>query len=380
MNTYVRHANQLDNLPAGKLRHLDIELTERCNNNCVHCCINLPLDDEKARQSEMTLEQIQDILKQAADLGCLTVRFTGGEPLIRPDFNIIYEFTRRLGIRVQLFTNARLITPGLAQLFAQIPPLEKIEVTVYGLREESYNANTQQINGFKSYQRGIELLQAYKIPFVVKTVLLPANQNELPEFEIWAKSLPWSDGAPLVSMFYDLRNRRDDPIKNKQIAKLRVSPQKGVDYMMRNESEWQDFKQTYGKPLPAFSGSRLFTCGAGRGKLCIDAYGRVQACMGLRAPELVQPAGTTLSDALEHFKSLQEIRSANPEYLNRCGQCFFRNLCEQCPAKSWSESGKLDTPVEYLCEITHELVKRLGWLREGERAWEVNDWQHRLSK
>ncbi len=380
MNTYVRHANQLDNLPAGKLRHLDIELTERCNNNCVHCCINLPLDDEKARQSEMTLEQIQDILKQAADLGCLTVRFTGGEPLIRPDFNIIYEFTRRLGIRVQLFTNARLITPGLAQLFAQIPPLEKIEVTVYGLREESYNANTQQINGFKSYQRGIELLQAYKIPFVVKTVLLPANQNELPEFEIWAKSLPWSDGAPLVSMFYDLRNRRDDPIKNKQIAKLRVSPQKGVDYMMRNESEWQDFKQTYGKTLPGFSRSRLFTCSARRGQLCIDAYGRVQACMGLRAPELVQPAGTPLSDALEHFKSLQEIRSANPEYINRCGKCFLRNLCEQCPAKSWSESGELDTPVEYLCEITHELARRLGWLRAGERSWKVNDWQLRLSK
>jgi len=28
-----------------QLGHLDIELTERCDNNCVHCSINLPEND-----------------------------------------------------------------------------------------------------------------------------------------------------------------------------------------------------------------------------------------------------------------------------------------------------------------------------------------------
>ena len=68
------------------------------------------------------------------------MRFTGGEPLLREDFAELYQFTRRLGIKVRLFTNARLITSELVDLFARIPLLEKIEITVYGMRSESYDA------------------------------------------------------------------------------------------------------------------------------------------------------------------------------------------------------------------------------------------------
>ena len=44
---------------------------------------------------------------------------TGGEPLLRPDFAEIYLYARRLGLKVVLFTNARPITPELADLLAQ---------------------------------------------------------------------------------------------------------------------------------------------------------------------------------------------------------------------------------------------------------------------
>jgi molybdenum cofactor biosynthesis enzyme MoaA len=43
----------------------------------------------------MTTDQVKTILKEAADLGCLEVRFTGGEPLLRPDFEELYLFARR---------------------------------------------------------------------------------------------------------------------------------------------------------------------------------------------------------------------------------------------------------------------------------------------
>ena len=52
----------------------------------------------------------QGILTQAADLGCLQVRFTGGEPLIRPDFEELYLQPRRLGMKVLIFTSARPLT------------------------------------------------------------------------------------------------------------------------------------------------------------------------------------------------------------------------------------------------------------------------------
>ena len=48
---------------------LDLELTERCNNDCIHCCINLPEDDVQARSRELSTSRIIAILKEAAALG-----------------------------------------------------------------------------------------------------------------------------------------------------------------------------------------------------------------------------------------------------------------------------------------------------------------------
>jgi radical SAM protein with 4Fe4S-binding SPASM domain len=128
-------------------------------------------------------------------------------------------------------------------------------------------------------------------------------------------------------------------------------------------------------------GSQLFTCGAGQ-SLCIDAYGNIQPCMGVRDPELVQKQGSTLSDALVKFKQLKEIKATNPEYLSRCARCFLMGLCEQCPAKSWAEHGTLDTPVEYLCEVAHAQAYYLGLLAENEKAWSINpeEYQERIDR
>ena len=125
------------------LGRLDMELTERCNSNCVHCCINLPKDDADAKRKELSTDEVKNILREAVSLGCLTVRFTGGEPFLREDFEELYIFTRRQGLKVLLFTNATLITEYFADLFSKIPPLEKIEITVYGMKRDSYEAATR---------------------------------------------------------------------------------------------------------------------------------------------------------------------------------------------------------------------------------------------
>ncbi len=121
-------------------------------------------------------------------------------------------------------------------------------------------------------------------------------------------------------------------------------------------------------PLPD---DHLFTCGAGCGGIAVDAYGRAQPCLTLRAPELTMGVlDAPLAAALERFTELREMRAAHSDYLGRCARCFLRGLCEQCPAKSWSEHGTLDTPVDYLCEVAHAQARHLGWLRDGQLGWE----------
>ncbi len=363
-----------------RLNRLDVELTERCNNACLHCCINLPAGDAQAQARELGTPEWQEILREAAELGTLAVRFTGGEPLLRDDFVELYLFARKLGMKVLLFTNARRITPHLASLFERIPPLERIEITVYGMHPQSYDAATCTPGAYAEFWRGVNLLLDHQVPFVVKGALLPPNKSEIVEFETWAAGLPWMDKPPGFSMFFDLRGRRDSPARNRLISRLRLSPQEGIAVLARHEaSYWKGMRQFCSR-LSGPAGAALFTCGAGQA-VSVDAYGKLQPCLLLRDPALAYDLHKgSLLDGLEFFSHrLREIQIVNPVYLERCAACFLQGFCEQCPAKSWSEHGNLDTPVEYLCEAAHALARHLGLLADGEKAWEVRDWKERIN-
>ncbi len=104
--------------------------------------------------------------------------------------------------------------------------------------------------------------------------------------------------------------------------------------------------------------------------------------MGLRAPELAYDLKTgSLEEALrDFFPILRDLRATNSHYMETCARCFLKSLCEQCPAKSWIETGQLDTPIDLLCSSTHAEARWLGLIGQDENAWEVRDWRPRIEK
>jgi radical SAM protein with 4Fe4S-binding SPASM domain len=361
---------------------LDIELTERCNNNCLHCNINLPAKQQKARDRELSADEVKNIVSQAASLGCFTVRFTGGEPLLRSDFEELYFFTRRLGLKVLLFTNATLITPPLADLFSRIPPLERIEVSLYGMKKDSYEGVTRTPGSFEAAWRGIGFLIEKKVPFVVKSALLPSNKGEMEEIISWAKTIPWMKKAPPFAMFFLFRCRRDSEGKNRMINDLRLSVDEGMKVLTMERKEYLRNMREFCSRFLSPPGEKIFTCGAGVGSGCVDPYGFFSPCLMLKDPNTAYDLKKgSLKEALKDFSpKIRERKANNRDYLARCTRCFLMGLCEQCPGRSWAEHGTLDTPVEYFCEMAHAQAKYLGLIRESEKAWEVEDWEKRLKE
>jgi radical SAM protein with 4Fe4S-binding SPASM domain len=357
---------------------LDIELTERCNNACIHCCINKPADDKQILSRELDTNAWKDILRQSAEMGVMTVRFTGGEPLLRDDFPEIYLFARRLGLRVLIFTNARLITPQIAALLTDTPPLEDIEISVYGMKRESYEAVTGISGSYDGFRSGVQRLLDRKIPFVVKGALLPPNKNEAEEFAAWAATNPRMDAPPSYAMFFELRGRRDSAAMNSRIRRLRISPEEGLDILTQQPDRYRKEMSEFFEKFLSPPGDGLFTCGIGPG--CVDAYGVFQFCLSLRHPDLTYDlkSGSLKEAVTSVLPRLKEMRATNPLYLERCARCFLRGFCEQCPARSWAEHGTLDTPVEYFCRVAHAQARFLGLVMEGERAWDVQDSEKRI--
>jgi radical SAM protein with 4Fe4S-binding SPASM domain len=361
------------------LSHLDIELTERCDNGCLHCYINRPAGDARARAREMPAALVRRILDEAASLGCLGVKFTGGEPLLREDFEDLYLHARRLGMRVALFTNAALVTPRLADLLKRIPPLEPVEVSLYGMTRKSYEAVTRRPGSHDRALAGLRLLKERGISLLAKMVSLPPNAGEEALFDAWAVAELGMDRAPSFGVKLNL-HARGDAAKNRRIKRSRRSPDEALDVLARNPGEFvKDLKQFFMSQLEG-RGDRLFSCGAGSGICAVDAYGVVQPCLLLRHPDTVVAFEKTgLRAALtDFFPEMRKRTAERREYLDRCARCLLHGFCEQCPAQSWMEHGVLDAPVEYLCDVAHTGARAIGLLRPGERGWEVDEARARI--
>ncbi len=365
--------------PRPVLAQMDFELTERCDNDCRHCCVNLPLDDAAALAAEVTTLRAEEILAEAAELGLLRVRFTGGEPLVRDDFEELYEYTRRLGITVTLATNARRVTPRLAALFSEIPPRSPAEVTVYGMSASTYDAMTRRRGSFAEFRRGVGLLVEAGVPLKLSGAFRPPYVAEMKELIAWAAELPTVVDTPSQVMFYDLRRRRDSDRRARGIEGVRADPAEVLSAAAEavgHEAVSAGFCRAFCGP----SGDGLFACDIGK-RPAVDPYGVLHACSVLRDPRLAYDLSTgSLRHAVtEVFPALKELRATDPAYLERCARCFLAGYCEQCPARAFAEHGVLDRPVEYQCAVAQAQARRLGLLGDGEHPWEVTDWKERIA-
>jgi len=361
-----------------KLPQLTIELTDRCNNNCQHCYINRPTRDPQAMEKEMKTVFIKNLILQAADLGCLDLRFTGGEPLLREDFSELYRFSRKKGFKVLLSTNGRCITPDLANLFKKLPPGQPIGITIYGMNSETYDKVSGVKGSYKEFRRGVNLLEDNHIDFALSMAVLPDNQLDVPAYEDWIRSLFKGKQKPVYVADFFQRARHDHPEKNNRIRELRSKPEESVDLVSRSDYYFDELGD-FCRQFTGIKSDKLFECGFGQ-SLCIDAYGFAQGCLLLRHPDLLFNLHEgTLVEALDtFFPKFISQRATHPLFLNRCANCCLRGLCAQCPAQSWMEHGTLDTPVDFQCKVAHAHARKLGLLSEEENGWEVSEWQSRL--
>jgi cyclic pyranopterin phosphate synthase len=88
--------------------YLRISLTDRCNLRCFYCMPENGLELIE-KPNIMITEEIVNISKKFIDLGVDTIRLTGGEPLIRKDFEQLVRELIRLGVTLKLTTNGILL-------------------------------------------------------------------------------------------------------------------------------------------------------------------------------------------------------------------------------------------------------------------------------
>lgn len=105
---------------------INLMITGKCNLNCIHC---FNAKDNERLNTELSYEEVLDILDQARDIGVQSFTITGGEPLVHRHFmDIIHGIYDRDMNVFELNTNGILITQEMLDEFKVIgcDPLIKI--------------------------------------------------------------------------------------------------------------------------------------------------------------------------------------------------------------------------------------------------------------
>jgi putative heme d1 biosynthesis radical SAM protein NirJ1 len=105
--------------------------TKTCNLLCRHCYMN---SNAQKFSGELTTAEAKRFIDDLAEFKVPVLIFSGGEPLIRPDFFELAEYTASKGIRPTISTNGTLITPQVAVHLKEIG-VGYVGISLDGLRE-----------------------------------------------------------------------------------------------------------------------------------------------------------------------------------------------------------------------------------------------------
>jgi cyclic pyranopterin phosphate synthase len=132
-----------------------VSLTDRCNFDCVYCH-NEGLGDTRgpmeAQDDEMSADDIVRFLEVAEEYGVDSVKFTGGEPMLRDDLEEIIRRTPD-SMEVSMTTNGTYL-PGRAQALVDAG-LERVNVSQDALDPEAF-AEITKSGAYEKVMEGVE--------------------------------------------------------------------------------------------------------------------------------------------------------------------------------------------------------------------------------
>jgi GTP 3',8-cyclase len=161
-----------------EINYLRISLTDKCNLRCIYC---MPEEGVQLKKHKDILryEEIEQIVREAAQIGINKIRLTGGEPLIKKDIEIlIAKISAIKEIKELSLTTNGILLAGKAKTIKQAG-LTGLNISLDTLDPEKYREITRGgnlVDVLKGIDHAIEENFKIKLNMVV---LKEINDNEI---------------------------------------------------------------------------------------------------------------------------------------------------------------------------------------------------------
>ena len=170
---------------------MDLAITYRCNNDCLHCYNARPRD-----YPELTTENWHNILDLLWKIGIPHIVFTGGEPTLRDDLPELIAHAEQNGQITGINTNGRRLSdPNYVDTLVK-SGLDHVQITLESHNPEIHDAMVNAHGAWKQTVSGIRNVLNTSLYVMTNTTMLTDNSPLLKEtLEFLA-----SNGVPTIGL------------------------------------------------------------------------------------------------------------------------------------------------------------------------------------
>ena len=326
------------------LRNLQIELTDDCNERCIHCY--LP-NDKKDQAKSLSVKQVIDILHQYRGMEGLKVVFSGGEILLHPYLFHILEECKRSNLMILLQSNLSSLTETRLQKIKELDVFN-IQVSLYSTEEYIHETITRRKGSFARTKHNLELLVKHDIPAMISCPVMNVNFPTVRDLHYYAKELG-------LDIYFDFMmmaecngsnenlNARLDIGQTREMLRFRIdSNPMFVEAISTSQSLEEALSKKYAR--------RRTMCDILSASLCIDSDGTIYPCPGWNGLKLGNIESVTLPEVWRS-EAADKLRGVDIDGFTKCRGCDMHNFCDMCAVYNYNENGDLFNICPRFCEM-----------------------------
>jgi radical SAM protein with 4Fe4S-binding SPASM domain len=315
---------------------VQLDLTYRCNERCVHCYLDH--DDH----GEMTTAEIKNLLNDMAAAGVFFLTISGGEILMRRDFFEILEHAHARTFCIKLKTNGIMIRDAEAARIRALG-VESVQISVYSHRPEIHDAITKVPGSLQRSIEAIRLLREQGIHVDMANVLMIHNVHDYPGVRALAAELDAHFVIdPTITPMMD---------GDRSILNLNVD-QAALREVFHDEDIAGNVAELCAPPQgPGENDMDSLPCSAGHTACYVSPYGDVYPCVQFPLPS-GNVRRTKFLDIWRHSPQLNEVRAIHLRDMPSCSQCVHGATCTRCPGLAYLE-GNMRGPSHQDCEKSY---------------------------
>lgn len=318
------------------------ELTSRCPLDCKMCYVHKKENDCEAIKQEKNTEWWIRLTEEAKNAGMFMLLLTGGEPLLRKDFEEIYLNAKKSGLLVSVNTNGLLIDDNKVKFFTDNPP-RKLNITLYGASEDTYRELCGCGEAYEKVTDAIVRLKEAGVNLKINYTVTQYNRHDAEKIYKFASGLK----IPIQTVTYMFPPVRAggeaDRLSPEEAAKVKF----GCHMIDRGEEKFRKHLAAKAnivrKPGEIESDGEIIPCRAGLSTFWVTWDGKMSPCGMMTTPMI---------DILNFNDAWNCIKESRKKIFlpSECQNCELRNYCDMCAAVSLAETGEFNKTPEYACK------------------------------